>query len=131
MRCIASCAARCNYSWTSARSARLRRGCEPRTRAHDVAGDARGEPDESAVELVGAAHPLLPAALAPLAPRAASRLRAAQRARSLGAGDLDPSLLRIKLLCIAAAQDLECGLGVPLQIGGACRILMPEPVGGH
>src|SRR6516165_7511482 len=156
MRCTASCAARCSCSSTIARAARPPDACGPGTRASAPpcaaeAGDEIGlvasrEPTpvdgtraaagirparESTVELVAADHPLLPAAGAPLAPRARGRLRSAQGARSLSAGDLNPALLRIELLCIAAAQHLECFVGVLPQVDGADRILMPEPVGCH
>src|SRR5271167_1838453 len=72
-----------------------------------------------------AARPLASPPFSPRALRCIDDPFAAPRHRS---GDLLPSRLWIELLCIAAGQDLERGVGVAFEVDVALRMLVPEPV---
>src|SRR5579872_5843886 len=49
----------------------------------------------------------------------------------LGSGNLYPSLLGIELLGVTAGQNVECVIGVLLEVDDALRILVGEPVRRH
>ena len=74
----------------------------------------------------------LPRTLAstPFSPRAYGRV-SPPAAPGLGPGNLLPSLIRVELLRVAPGQDLECGVGVALEVDRGLRMLVREPVRRH